>query len=232
MVARADIDIVHVEQQQAVGAFRHFGQKIPFAAVGGAKADIARRIFDQNALPQIILHTADIVDDALQCRCVIGQRQQVMAVMRVDPGPAQMIRNPQRLDPIGERLQRRQIGAVERLVGPDRQRHTVHDHRIIGANPVERRHRASARHHIIFRYDLQPFDRLGPRQEIGIVDGTQAQTEAGRRDRDALVLRHGRARLFPPARCRAPRRREWHQPRSPMTPPPVRHFAAVMALKP
>ena len=106
MVTRANVDVVDVEQQQAVGAFRHFSQKIPFAAIGGAKADIARRIFDQDPPPQIILHAADIVDDALQCRCIIGQRQQIMAVMSVDTGPAQMIRNPKRIDPIGERLQR------------------------------------------------------------------------------------------------------------------------------
>jgi hypothetical protein len=63
----------------------------------------------------------------------VGDRQQVVQVLAMHTGPAQMVRHPFRLDAVGEVFQPLQIPEVRRCGGSDRQRHAVHHQRIARA---------------------------------------------------------------------------------------------------
>ena len=145
VVEGADIDVVDVEQQPAAGAARQLGQEFPFRHFGIVELDIGRDIFEHDGAAEEILHQLHAADDVVERFLGVGDRQQIVQVLAVHAGPAQMVRNPFRLDAPGEVFQALQIFEIRRRGGGDRQRHAVHHHGIAFANPVEHAQRLAAR---------------------------------------------------------------------------------------
>ena len=59
VILRADIDVVHVEQNAAVGALDHFVQKLPFGHLRVMKLGIAADILDRDGDFDEIAHLAN-----------------------------------------------------------------------------------------------------------------------------------------------------------------------------
>ena len=159
MVEGADIDIVDVEQQPASGAARQLGQKFPFRHFGIVELDVGRDVLEHDGAAEEILHQLHAADDVVERFAGVWDRQQIVQVLAVHAGPAQMVGDPFRLDALGEVFQALQIFEIGRRGRCDRQRHAVHHHGIAFADPVERAQRLAARQHVVFADDLEPVDR-------------------------------------------------------------------------
>ncbi len=92
-------------------------------------------------------------------------------------GPAEVIGDPCRFDPLGQFLQRAEVIEIERRGRSDRHGNPVHDDRIIGTDAIQHGERLAARHHVIFRQDFKPVDRRLLLENIGIIDRPQTEAE-------------------------------------------------------
>ena len=102
VVKTADVDIVDVEQQQAISLFRDRRQKRPLAHFRLGVGDVAGHIFQQNAPPQKFLYLLYAGNDVAHSRLGIRQRHEIVQITIVHPGPAQMIGYPRRFDMRGQ----------------------------------------------------------------------------------------------------------------------------------
>ena len=178
VVEGADIDVVDVEQEPASGASRQLGQEFPFRHFGIVELNVGRDILEHDGAAEEVLHQLDAADDMIERLPGVGDRQQIVQVLAVDAGPAQMVRHPFRLDASGEVLQGLQIFEIGRRGGGDRHRHAVHHHGIAFANPIERAQRLAAGQHVVFADDLEPVDRRIAAQDFVVMLVAQAETEA------------------------------------------------------
>ena len=151
------------------------------------------------ARPRKILHQLDAADDVIERFFGVGDRQEIMQVLAVDAGPAQMVGHPFRLDPPGEVLQGLQIFEIRRRGGSDRHRHAVHHYGIAFANAIERAQRLAAGQHVVFADDLEPVDRRVASQDLVVMLVAQAETEA----------EEGRLGRFHRTACKRGRRGVW-----------------------
>ena len=80
VVEGADIDVVDVEQDLAVGAPRQLGDELPFGQLGGGVGDVARDVLEHQAAAEPVLHLHHPLGDVVQRLLGVGQRQQVVHV--------------------------------------------------------------------------------------------------------------------------------------------------------
>src|SRR5262249_3585410 len=107
----------------------------------------------------------------------------VVGVLAADPGPAQVIGDPLRLDACGERLHLAQVLEVKRRGAADRERHAVHRQRIALAKAREVVQRATAADQVVLGEYLEPVDPWSAREDRLVVIDSEAQPEAERRTR-------------------------------------------------
>ena len=88
MIHRRDVDVVHVEQDAAVGALDNFGQKLPLGHLGAGEGGVGADVFDGDGNFKKVLHHADALDGALDGLPCVGQRQQIVGVGAVDRCPS------------------------------------------------------------------------------------------------------------------------------------------------
>jgi len=159
MVHRAHVDVVDIEQDQAIGTLRDLGEKLPFAETRIAKFHVARHVLEQDAPAEEVLHAAHPLDDVRERLFGVRQRQQVVRIASGDTRPAEMIRDPRRLDALRERLQLSQVLAIERRAAADRERHAVQRERIALADPREMVQWRAAGNQVVLGQRLEPVDR-------------------------------------------------------------------------
>ena len=61
VILRGDVNIVHVQQNAAIGALHHFGQELPFGHFGGVKLGVAAHVFDRDRNLEEIAHVANFL---------------------------------------------------------------------------------------------------------------------------------------------------------------------------
>ena len=140
--------------------------------------DIGRGVLQHQRPSEIVLDQLHPVDDMIERLMGVGDRQQVVQVLPVNTGPAQVIRNPARLDPLGEILQHLEIVEVGRRGGGDRERHAMHDDGEALPDAVEDTQRLTARDHVVLADDLEPVDRRIAIEDVSVMLGAKAEAEA------------------------------------------------------
>ena len=169
VIVGADIDIVDVEQEPAIGAVSHFAHELPFGHLGLAEGDVARYVLKREPAAEEILNLAHAVDDVVESFTRVGDGQEVVQIHAMHPGPTEMIGDPFRVDAGGERLQPREIVKIERRGGGDGERYAMHHHGIALADPVEHAQRLAALDHVILGEHLEPVDFGRAVQDLGIM---------------------------------------------------------------
>ena len=86
-----DIDVIHVEQQPATGLVGEACDELPLTHRGVSKRDVTARVLQDERPFEEVLHDADSLDDVLQSRLVVRQRQQVVRVDSRDTRPANVV---------------------------------------------------------------------------------------------------------------------------------------------
>ena len=150
VVEGADIDVVDVEQDLAVGALRELGDELPFGELGGGVGDVARHVLQHQPAAEMVLHRAS----RARRRGPAPPRCRAAAAGRACCWPRRPVK--QRWSETHSGCTRStsafelvEIGPVERIDRADRQRHAVQRHRIVAAEAVEPVQRAAARHHVV-----------------------------------------------------------------------------------
>ena len=113
VVLRGDVNVVHVEQNAAVGALDDLAEKFPLGHLRGVELGVAADVLDQNRHLDVIAHFADFSRDVLRRREGVRHGQQVVRVASVDAAPAKMIGKPRRVRALDEALELAQVLAVE-----------------------------------------------------------------------------------------------------------------------
>jgi hypothetical protein len=189
VVVGAHLDVVHVEQDPAIGSLRDRGEELPLGHGGVAVGDVRRDVLERDLAPEDILNADHSLDDVRERLLGVGERPEVVDVMAAVPSPAQVIGHERRLDSVDEPPQVREVPLVDGLGRPDRQRDTVEDHGQIAAHLLQHRIRPPAEPEIVFARGLDPVDAGTFREPAAEVLGSQADAMPQRRTRDGHQAR-------------------------------------------
>ena len=188
------------------GAPGELGDEFPLGELGGGVGDVARHVLQHEPSAEMVLHGQHALGHMVQRLLGVGQRQQVVHVLPAQAGEAEMVGDPERLHPFNERLEIVEVVSVERIDRADRQRHAMQRHRIVAADAVEPVQRAAARHHVVLRQSLEPAHLSGAGDDLFVVFGPKAQSEAefvGAHVVESTLSRKcGRPRFLPRAAAR------------------------------
>src|SRR5581483_5674064 len=133
-------------------------------------------VLEDEAAAEALLRRDDAADDVLERLLGPRQREEVVQVPSVDPGPAEMVGEPGRIEAIGERADAAEVVDVERVGAADRQRHPVQRDREVASHALEDRERAPARRHEVLGERLEPVD---PRAALrDLVEVTRPEPDA------------------------------------------------------
>ena len=137
VVLRRDVNVVHVEQDAAVGALDDLGEEFPLGHLGDVELGVAADVFDADRDLEVVAHLADVLRGALRRGERVGHRQQVVRVAAVDAAPAEVVGEPGRLGALDERLQPREMLAVGPVGGAEVHRDAVLDDAVLLEDLVE-----------------------------------------------------------------------------------------------
>ena len=104
MILRGDVNVVHVEQNAAVGALDHFVQKFPLRHFRDVKLRVAAHVLDGDGNFQKIAHLANFLRRDSRGLKGVGHGQQIVRVAPVDAAPAKMIGKPGRFGALDQAL--------------------------------------------------------------------------------------------------------------------------------
>src|SRR5882724_10586454 len=163
VIDRAHVDVVHVEEDPAVGPFGDRCEKLPLGHRRVREAEVARDVLEEDLLPESVLHRLHPLDDVLERLLGVRQREQVVRVVTANAAPAEVIGHPRGCDAIDERTQRVEVPVAQRIGRAERQGHPVQDHRTARARSLEHGQRPAAVDHEVLRDRLEP---VHPRRAI------------------------------------------------------------------
>ena len=222
MVARTDVDVVDIEQDAAVRPPGHRAEKFPLAHSGFAERYVRGDVLEQDLSAQRLLHTLDALDDMGEGLFGERQRPEVVRVTAAVTAPAEVVGNDRGLDAIDQCAQRRKIGPVERVGGPDGKRNSVQRDRHLAPHFFEDRDGPAPRSEIVLADRLHPVDRWLPGEHRAEMAGAkpdampqvgswEAHAETGRRHEVAGQGLLTSSSPKPP--CRPWSRRPWRSSR-------------------
>jgi len=146
-----------------------------------AKGHVGRRILQQDAVSESVLHGPHPGGNVIQGLFGVRQRQQVIQTTPGIARPTQVIRHEYRLDPPRQRAQAAQVGSVDRVHGSDRQPDAVQRHRTITAHPLEHPQRTAAGVDIVFGNRLEPVHPGTSLEDVPVMVRSQPDSKAERR---------------------------------------------------
>ena len=198
VITAADVDVIDVEQDVAIGQFHQRGQEFPFRDRRVPILNITGKILDQQAPADKILRLTDTGRDMVQGFLGVGQRQQVVEVTPRHRAPAQMFRNQPGFYASNERLQLLQMVEVERIGRAKRKTDAVQTDRVMGAGSFQVMEWNTVQFEIIFTVYFHPANIRTGVEQRAVVTGTKTNP-ASRRDRGCYPgVSLGRHRIVRP----------------------------------
>ncbi|MNE68391.1 hypothetical protein D3C80_1640510 [compost metagenome] len=97
--------------------------------------------------------------------------------MRVATDPAQVIRDPEGVYPLGEQFQLPQVVLINGVGTANRQRNAVHDQWVALLDGVQEVERLATADQVVFRDDLEPVDSGVLLQYLVVVLATEPQSK-------------------------------------------------------
>ena len=228
VVVRADEHVVDVQQEAAVGALGERGQKLRLAHRRVPVGQVAGDVLHQDPTPEPLLHARHARRHVRQRLLGERQRPQIVRAVTAEARPAEVVRDPGRLDLRRQRRQPIEVAGVQRIGRPERHRHPVEHDRAMRARRAQHSARVPPLAHEVLADHLPPVDGRGGHGAGGggfVERGAQAEplTESGKslhpgnhctprqggaagRERGAMVSGAHRRAAF----LRTPRRRLGH----------------------
>ena len=109
-----------------------------------AEGQVARHVLDQDPPAEPVLNPTDALRDVGQRLVRVRQRQQVMGVVTSEGAPAQVLRDPGRLEAVGQLRELVQVAVVQRVGTAEVHRNAVQHDRCQRARLLEHVERAPA----------------------------------------------------------------------------------------
>ena len=181
-VVRGHEDVVDVAEQSASGEAHQRREELGLRDRRVAKAQIARRILDQDPASERILRASDVLRDDRERLLRVRQREQVVQIGAARDAPGQMLGDQARLDAIGQRPEPCEVSRVERPVAAEREPDAVERDGVVPPHRLELRDGGPAAH-VVLRVHLDPRQRRPRREDLR--DVRRPQPDPARR-------RHGR----------------------------------------
>ena len=169
VVHGAHVDVVHVEQDAAVGGLGDGAEEGPLGHRRVAEGQVARHVLDQYPPAEPVLNPTDALRDVGQRLVRVWQRQQVMGVVTSEGAPAQVLRDPGRLEAVGQLRELVQVAVVQRVGTAEVHRDAVQDDGCQRARLLEHVERAPAADHEVLRDHLEPVDARGAVEDTRVM---------------------------------------------------------------
>ena len=179
--------VVDVEQQPAAAAPRDLRDEIHFVHLARREGDIGRGILQQQAALEPALRLIDMRDHAVERRAVVGDGQQIVEIDALMRGPRQMLGEQRRLVARDQRVERVEMGGIERPLAADRQADAMDRERIDRAQRGERGVGRPAGAEIVFGMDFEKAERRPFGDQTRAVLGLETDARADRRRRGAAA---------------------------------------------
>jgi hypothetical protein len=161
VVKGADVDIVDIKEDLAIGAFADLTQKVPFGHLAVWEGDVARDIFEKDLTSEGVLNLEDTGDDVTDRFFGVGKGQKIVAIVSAKSSPTQVIRDPCRLEAFFEQLECAEMIFGEWVGVADAKGNTVHHDGAMGANSVQNCPRSASGLKEILGDDFKPVDAVG-----------------------------------------------------------------------
>ena len=183
MVGAGHVHVGDVQQQPAARALQGLAQERGLAHRRGLELEVGRRVLQQHAALQPLLHPIDVVAHAVQRRAVVGHRQQVVEEGAAVAGPRQVLGKRGRLVAIDQRGQPVEVRLVERLDTADRQTDAMQRQRIVFAHPRQEVVERTAVDHVVLGVHFEEADVRARGQHLAKVLGLEPDAGASRQAR-------------------------------------------------
>ena len=163
---------------------------------------IARGVLDQDLAAEEILCLLHMRADHAERFLGVGQGEEIVEVDAAGDAPRNMFGDEIGLQPRDQRLDARQMGAVERAVGPEREADAMQAQRVVGAGSLEKGQRPPAAE-IVLAVNFEPADRRPALEDGAVVLMPQPEfqrgPESGRHEaKQVLALRSAGSNSGPP----------------------------------
>ena len=96
VVVRGDVDVVHVEQDPAVGLLGEAREKLPLVHRRAGELDVRRRVLERDRRAEEVLHRAHAARDVAERLLGVRHRQEVVRVLLRHARPAKVVGHPAR----------------------------------------------------------------------------------------------------------------------------------------
>src|SRR6266571_3519800 len=206
VVARADVNVVHVAENSATRAFGHPGEKFPLRYRRVPELQVGGGVLNKDLALQAILGLRDVSANDPERLFGHRQRQEIGEVVPARDAEGKMLRDQPGLEPLDGLPQAREVRRVQPLRAAERQARAVERDRIVAADRVEGG-RSAAASHVVLDMHLEP--RRGGRRLEDFLMMPETQPDPGLgRDRATCLPQRSRVRIqsrFPirrPSSCR------------------------------
>ena len=176
MIAGTHVDVVHIEEDSAVGPLGDCCEEFPLGDRGMLEREVARNVLHQNPSSETLLPVLDPTDDEIDRLLGVRQRKEIVGLVPTDAPPAEMIRDDRRLEPIGEQAELGEVVLTNRIRRPDRKRHALQSCRRHRSCLLQNRQGSTAAQHEVLRDDLEPIDRETTIEDERVVRGAKTDT--------------------------------------------------------
>ena len=153
-------------------------EEIPFRHRRPFEFQIAGNIFQKERHADVVLNDPCLFRDMIGHVFCVGQRKQIVHLVRAEFAPAEMVRQPGRLRFFDELFQFFQIFKIERVRAADRQGNTVLNDGISFQKLIEIIERFPPLDHEILGNDLEPPDVGRCRQNLPVMGDPKPQSDA------------------------------------------------------
>ncbi len=137
VVVSADANVVDVAKDAAAGTGRDSSHELPFRNDRAAEGDVGRRVFDEDAPPQIGLGLVDMAADNLERFFRHRQRKQIGQVGSADKIPGDMFGHQAGFNPLGNLSDALKMCRITPFGAPKREPYPMQRYRRVAPDSVE-----------------------------------------------------------------------------------------------
>jgi len=191
VVHGGDVDVVHVEEDSAIGALYYFGEELPLGHLRAGEGGVTADVFDGDGDFKEVLYHADAFYGSLDGLPCVWEREQVVGVGAVDAAPAEVVAEPRGFGAADEGFEAAEMLGVGRCDGAEVHGDAMLDDAVLLEDSIERGEGAAGIDHEVFGDDLEPVhDRLAG-EDVLVVRNPEADSDAVILIRIETIAGHG-----------------------------------------
>jgi len=178
MILRRDINVVHIQQNAAIGQLDDFAQELPFRHFGSVVFGVTADVLDTDRHLQVVARRLNFLGRMACHGKSVRHRQQVMRITAIDASPAEMIGKPRSIGVFNQPFETFEMLPVKFVGRAEIDRHTVLDDSVLFEDRVKHLEWTTSIDHEIFRNYFKPIDDRFLPENVPVMWNTQANSDA------------------------------------------------------